>query len=387
MDLFRRIFGTPQDEEGDTSGMSNEPEETNDTLPLQPETENQETLSDASIGESTMSDAANNLSTEEVAKSETVTEEQHDTKPPEDLEKLDEQPATETEEVEEEDPGADTIVPMPGITRPLPEEATNANKSGHITYGQASDTGMVRTNNQDSALSFYFASDTVNEQPDFGIFIVADGMGGHKEGEKASSITASEVLQDIFKTVFLPMVSGEEMTSERLTIREALQQSIQKANTIIRKEVKDGGTTITALVVVGDQAHIGHVGDSRAYLLVPGGDLEQITRDHSVVQRLIELDKINEEEAEQHEQRNVLYRAIGQNEDVEPDIMRKRLEGNSYILLCSDGLWGMVNETDMKDVILQTPDPQEACNKLIALANTNGGTDNITAILLKIPSN
>ncbi|MCA9914762.1 MAG: Stp1/IreP family PP2C-type Ser/Thr phosphatase, partial [Anaerolineae bacterium] len=300
----------------------------------------------------------------------------------------DEESNESVDEAEAEEPGTETVIPEPpGITRPLPEEATSTGRNGHILYGQASDTGMVRSNNQDSAVSFYYASNTYEELPDFGVFIVADGMGGHKEGEKASSITATEVMKDIFKTVFLPMVSGEEMTSERLTIREALQQSIQKANNTVRKEVKDGGTTITAIVVLGDQAHIGHVGDSRAYVLNPGSEMEQITRDHSVVQRLLELDKINQEEAEQHEQRNVLYRAIGQNEDVEPDIMRRRLESNTYILLCSDGLWGIVNDSDMKDIILGSENPQEACNKLIAQANTNGGNDNITAILLKIPGN
>ncbi len=375
MGLFRRFFGTPQDEEKD-SAVSDE------TAPTSEPQQNEAAEEAHSADDADRQPINAEDEIEEDEQNKIVTDELRDDEPDD----VEDAPAPPDED--EEEPGADTIIPEPpGITRPLPEEATSANKSGHLTYGQASDKGMVRSNNQDAAVSFYFASDTVEEQPDFGIFIVADGMGGHKEGEKASSMTASEVLQDIFRTVFLPMISGEEMTAERLTIREALQQSIQKANAIIRKEVKDGGTTITAMVIVGDQAHIGHVGDSRAYVLVPGGDLEQITRDHSVVQRLIELDKINEQEAEQHEQRNVLYRAIGQNEDVEPDIMRKRLESNSYILLCSDGLWGMVDEADIKGVILQTPDPQEACNKLIALANTNGGTDNITAVILKIPSN
>lgn len=382
MDLFRRIFSTTQpqpDSESSTpentvGSSAPEADHTTSEAETEPSPENTgDGLQTAELVDKPIEEPSSEGDTQDVSEKPVADENE---------------PAEAANEAEAEDPGADTVIPVPpGITRPLPEEATAADRSGHILYGQASDTGMVRSNNQDAAISFYYASNTYEEHPDFGVFIVADGMGGHKEGEKASSITASEVMKDIFNTVFMPMISGEEMTSERLTIREALQQSIQQANNTVRKEVKDGGTTITAMVILGDQAHIGHVGDSRAYVLAAGSDMEQITRDHSVVQRLLELDKINHEEAEQHEQRNVLYRAIGQNEDVEPDIMRRRLESNTYILLCSDGLWGMVDEAAMKDIILQTENPQEACNKLISLANTNGGNDNITAVLLKIPGN
>ena len=127
------------------------------------------------------------------------------------------------------------------------------------------------------------------------------------------------------------------------------------------------------------------MGDSRAYLIQQDG-IEQITRDHSVVQRLIELDQLLPEEAETHEQRNVLYRAIGQNDDIEVDILRRRLPSNSYILLCSDGLWGMVSDADIHNIVINTDDPQEACDKLIALGNTNGGTDNISVLVLKLPN-
>lgn len=382
MDLFRRIFGAEQPQPDDENAT---PQNNADSSAP----ENDDVSRSAAVNQSS-EETDDGLQTGDLPEESTdTTSTEGETQDVQETPIANEpESSTSVDITETDEPGNETVIPEPpGITRPLPEEATTTGQNGHILYGQASDTGMVRTNNQDSALSFYYASNTYEEHPDFGVFIVADGMGGHKEGEKASSITASEVMKDIFKTVFMPMISGEEMTSERLTIREALQQSIQKANEIVRKEVKDGGTTITAVVVLGDQAHIGHVGDSRAYVLANGSDLEQITRDHSVVQRLLELDKINQEEAEQHDQRNVLYRAIGQNEDVEPDIMRRRLESNTYMLLCSDGLWGIVDEADMKEIILQTENPQEACNKLIAMANTNGGNDNITVILLKIPSN
>lgn len=275
-----------------------------------------------------------------------------------------------------------------GVTRPLPQESSSsATHKGHLIFGQASDTGMVRHNNQDAAQSFFFSSDTDDELPDFGVFIVADGMGGHSEGEKASALTARTVINDIFKSIYLPMLDDHDMGSERLTIAEALVRAIKEANALVRRSVIDGGTTITSVVVLGNQAYFGHVGDSRAYMLTETNGLEQVTRDHSVVQRLIELDQLDPEEAEHHDQRNVLYRAIGQNDEIDVDILRRRLAANATILLCSDGLWGMVSNEDIGTILRESANPQIACDKLVALANTNGGTDNITAVILKMPSN
>ena len=274
-----------------------------------------------------------------------------------------------------------------GITRPLPQEPVFAAQTGHLTFAQKSDVGMSRSNNQDSAMSMYFTSDTVDEKPDFGIFIVADGMGGHSEGEKASAITVKTVMHDIFKTVYLPLLQETEMDADRPTVTEALTDAIVSANAAVREQVADGGTTITAVVILGDQAYVGHVGDSRAYLISENHDIEQLTRDHSVVQRLIELGQLTPEEAETHDQRNVLYRAIGQNEEVDVDILRRRLPLNAHILICSDGLWGLMTKDDIRDIVANSVTPQEACDKLISLANSNGGPDNITAVLLKMPGN
>jgi serine/threonine protein phosphatase PrpC len=274
-----------------------------------------------------------------------------------------------------------------GVTRPLPQEPVFAAQTGHIIFGQKSDVGMVRSNNQDAAMSIFFTSDTVDEKPDFGIFIVADGMGGHSEGEKASAITAKTVMQDILKSVYMPMLQEVDMDSDRPTVTEALATAIENANNAVREKVSDGGTTVTAVVILGDQAYLGHVGDSRAYLISENHDVEQLTRDHSVVQRLIELGQLTPEEAETHDQRNVLYRAVGQNEEVDVDILRRRLPPNAYVLICSDGLWGMIEKNDIRDIIANAISPQDACDKLISLANTNGGTDNITAVLFKMPGN
>lgn len=284
---------------------------------------------------------------------------------------------------------ATAILPGIGVTRPLPDaEQFTATTKGHIAFGQLSDQGMVRLNNQDSAFSFFFTSVSVEEFPDFGVFIVADGMGGHQEGEKASAITARTVADDIMHRIYTPLIKGKDMNSaDQPTIVEVLVEAVQKANEAVRQQVEDGGTTLTGVVIRGDAAHIAHVGDSRAYWISDAGTIEKITRDHSVVERLIELGQITREEAEFHEQRNVLYRAIGQNEEVEVEIHRKRLVSDSALLICSDGLWNMVGDGEMLEIIKNNPDPQDACEKLVALANAHGGSDNITAILIKTPTN
>lgn len=285
-------------------------------------------------------------------------------------------------------PTAEELMMAPGVTRPLPQEPIISPQRGHIIYGQSSDQGMVRSNNQDAAISYLFTSDTVDELTDFGIFIVADGMGGHQEGEKASALAARVVATEMLTKIYLPIIRGTSINdADQPTIVEALQDAVRLANQRIREELDGSGTTLTAVVVRGDSAHIAHVGDSRAYWITRKGMMEKLTRDHSVVERLKELGQLSDEEVETHEQRNVLYRALGQgHDDVEPDIFRQRLHANCSLLICSDGLWNMVRSEEMSEIVINTPDPQEACEKLIARANTHGGTDNITAILIKTPS-
>ena len=280
--------------------------------------------------------------------------------------------------------GVDTPPPLPvGATRPLPPETVISSSNEHLIFGQSTDVGMVRSNNQDSALSYFFTSRSADQRPDFGLFIVADGMGGHHDGEKASALAVRTVAADVTNHVYLPLLNGDN-DADRPPITEALIGAVQKANADIISGVPEGGTTLTAAAVIGDLAYIVHVGDSRVYLITKDG-LEQITRDHSLVQRLIELDQLTREEADEHPQKNVLYRALGQSETLEVDALTRRLPPNSRLLLCSDGLWNLVEEKDIVEISMSHNNPQEACDKLVALANKRGGTDNITAILLQIP--
>jgi len=270
-----------------------------------------------------------------------------------------------------------------GATRPLPEDALIAFMgNGHLTFGQATDIGLVRNNNQDSVFSLFSTNRSVDERPDFGLFLVADGMGGHHDGEKASAITAHTVALQVMTTIFTPLLTGD--STNQPPISEALTTAIEKANLEVIKNVPDGGTTLTSAIIIGDLAYVAHVGDSRIYLLTKDS-IEQLTRDHSLVQRLIELDQLTPEEASEHPNKNMLYRALGQNEAVEVDTLTRRLPPKSRLLFCSDGLWNQVEEKDIVEVVKQTTNPQEACNKLIALANKRGGADNVTVILLQMP--
>lgn len=270
-----------------------------------------------------------------------------------------------------------------GVTRPLPLETVISTRNEHITFGQSTDVGMVRSNNQDAALSFFFSSRTAEDRPDFGLFVVADGMGGHQDGEKASAMTARTVASYVTSNIYLPMLSDSE-TIDQPPIAEMLVAAVQKANADVRARVPDGGTTLTAVAIIGNLAYVVHVGDSRVYLITRDG-VEQITRDHSLVQRLVELDQLTPEQIADHPQKNVLYRALGQSDTLEVDTVTRRLPPNSRLLLCSDGLWNLVTESEISEITLGRYTPQEACDKLVALANARGGTDNITAILLHIP--
>jgi protein phosphatase len=164
-----------------------------------------------------------------------------------------------------------------------------------------------------------------------------------------------------------------------------METAMAAANRAVFSGVPEGGgTTLTCALVIGQQLVLSHVGDSRAYVITPDG-FEQLTRDHSLVQRLQELGQLSAAEAAIHPQRNVLYRAIGQGEGLEVDIASRRLASGSMLLLCSDGLWGLVPDDRIQEMIRQAASPQAACEALVAAANAAGGPDNITAVLVRLP--
>lgn len=276
--------------------------------------------------------------------------------------------------------------PADGATRPLQHENLDVNSvsSKGLLFGMATDKGMIRTNNQDASFAYVAASHSVDEFPDFGLFIVADGMGGYMHGEKAAAIATRIVANAVLQQVYIPLLTkSQDDETERPTISEVLIRSVKDANQQILKHFPGAGTTATIALIIGDLVHVAHVGDSRAYL-VTKQNIEQISRDHSLVQRLIELNQLTQEERNEHQHRNVLYRAVGQNDELEVDTIIRRIPHNAHLLLCSDGLWGEVSQDTILDTVTSTETPQDACKKLISLANSNGGQDNITAVLVRV---
>jgi PPM family protein phosphatase len=231
----------------------------------------------------------------------------------------------------------------------------------------SSDVGLVRKGNEDSM----FAGTTV--------FAVADGMGGHQAGEVASD-TALESLRKL---------DGLDFESEQAAAR-ALADAILEANrSVVSKadadpDLRGMGTTLTAVLLLGERMLVAHVGDSRAYLLRDQG-LSQLTTDHTLVEQLIRDGRLSREEAATHPQRSVITRAIGIEQSVEVDSMPGlALQAGDQILLCSDGLTGPVSDEDIAEILATTPDGDAACQALIDAANEGGGPDNITVVLLRV---
>lgn len=255
----------------------------------------------------------------------------------------------------------------------------NINNMPHgIHVGKLSDVGRERDRNEDS---FYVIESLISHdygQEPFSLFIVADGMGGHQKGEVASSLATRAVAQHIIKEVYLPYLASNTRSSVNKPINEALIAAVENANTLVQEAVPDGGTTLTAALVMGNNAYIAHIGDTRAYLLNQG-EIKQITKDHSYAQRLEELGQATPAEAAYAQ--NILYRAVGQDSTVEVDTYIQHLPSGSSLLLCSDGLWGPVEKDFLTHILNTSATPQEACERLIEKANENGGRDNITAIV------
>jgi len=253
-----------------------------------------------------------------------------------------------------------------------------------LEAGWATDVGKMREHNEDTALVITAAHDGGEKRPWFGLFVLADGMGGHRAGEMASSLAARVAAHHIARHVYLPSLTDREHDANRPALTEILVDAVQAANEAVVDQLPGSGTTLTCAIVLGTQAYVGHVGDSRAYLLTEDG-LDQITRDHSLLDRLISLGELAREEAAEHPQKNVLYRAVGQSGRLDVDTHVRKIPPGDHLLLCSDGLWNMVDDEVIVEVVTKASSLQAACEDLVAAANLAGGRDNTTAILWRSP--
>ena len=235
-----------------------------------------------------------------------------------------------------------------------------------IAIGAKTDVGLVREGNEDSLLI---------EEP---LFVVADGMGGHLAGDVASS-TAVEVIADRWR-------------QSNMSEEDALRAAVREANSAIweRSQADPGlrgmGTTLTLVRVDDSKARLAHVGDSRAYLF-RGGELSQLTEDHTMVGRMVREGRLTREDAEHHPQRNIITRALGVDTDVDVDTFSLDLVEGDRILICSDGLTSMVDGGTIQEVLAEESDPQRAAERLVQIAIDNGGEDNVTVIVVDVGAN
>jgi len=239
------------------------------------------------------------------------------------------------------------------------------------------DVGLVRKINEDS-----FICEKLEGYDDLYLYIVADGMGGHNAGEVASSMAVQQIAEYIKRNI-------DSINLEDKEIQNLIENAILYANekvyktSILKSNYLGMGTTLSMILAKNNRIYIGHVGDSRIYLIRDNVIL-RLTEDHSLVAELIKAGTIKPEEANSHPQKNVITRALGTEYTIESDVSQWDLQNNDIILICTDGLSNVVCEEDMAYILLNTSDLNEACEVLINKANESGGFDNITAVVVQM---
>lgn len=242
-----------------------------------------------------------------------------------------------------------------------------------MQFAVLTDVGRKRKVNEDSAAVFTRSEGII-------LAVIADGMGGHRAGDYASS-TAIKVIGEQFLEL-----DATGFVDEQYWV-EWLQETVNYVNRLLFNEANDNeelkgmGTTLEAALIRGSSCLVSHTGDSRVYAINENG-IRQITKDHSYVNILLENGEITEEEAEAHPQRNWIMKAIGSEKTIEPDLYSIELKDQSYLLLCTDGLSNKVNQGTIQEIVLSNASLREKAKELIDLANQMGGEDNISVILI-----
>ncbi|MEF9942139.1 MAG: Stp1/IreP family PP2C-type Ser/Thr phosphatase [Lachnospiraceae bacterium] len=231
------------------------------------------------------------------------------------------------------------------------------------------DVGQQREINQDYV---YTTDNPIGNIPN--LFVVADGMGGHKAGDFASKYTV-EVLEEELK-------KSEKGTPEEM-MRSAIKVANRKLIEAAAKDLKHEGmgTTLVAATIIESTLYFANIGDSRLYLINQG--IKQLSKDHSLVEEMVRLGGIKADEAKHHPDKNIITRAIGAKVDVEPDFFEYRLKKGDIILMCTDGLSNMVEDDEIFNVVQSGRDIVESVENLIERANNNGGNDNIGIVMIE----
>jgi serine/threonine protein phosphatase PrpC len=243
------------------------------------------------------------------------------------------------------------------------------------------DAGIVRRHkpNEDSMVVLQATCTYQGQLVPFGLFVIADGMGGHECGQEASRLA----VQNMMHTVLQNIVMGRDLSDEFLA--DMLIGGVEWANLAIyhrdQIENKDMGTTLTAALVVGTKAYIVNVGDSRTYLFRESSGLQQITHDHSLVASMVARGEIRPEEIYTHPERSKVYRCLGYSDELKVDSFTIDLRAYDRLLLCSDGLWEMVRDPDIENIVASSsPHASQISSMLIQAALTRGGADNVSVV-------
>ncbi len=262
----------------------------------------------------------------------------------------------------------------------------------HLIAACDSDAGNVRRSdpNEDSTLVLMLQRVHESLAEPAGVFIVADGLGGHDNGQEASRLAINIIAERMVRELLGSSLASEKAGQNRTRAEEdalvaLLQGTIEDANAAIcqvnQHDKTDMGSTITGFMIVGDYAYILNVGDSRTYM-VRGGQIYQLTNDHSLVGQLVAGGLIQPDDVYTHPQRSQIFRSLGDKLNVQIDIFKQQLHPGDILLSCSDGLWEMVRNPQLESILNNAPDPQLACTQLLEAANANGGEDNVSAVVV-----
>lgn len=263
------------------------------------------------------------------------------------------------------------------------EKDLSLNPIAQFQSQAASSTGRVRAHNEDAFFALSTQVCLRAQQRALGLYMIADGMGGHVDGERASSLAVQVASQVLLQRFFDPLILEQPSPSGK-DIEALLNQAMQAAQKAVLECVPGGGSTLSLALVLERQLYFAHVGDTRIYLYTQDGGLQALTKDHSVARRLVDLGQINAAEAQVTPLRNSLFRALGQGEGFSADFGGRALEAPAKLLLCSDGLWGTLPEEALVESLRVDPLPVDAAWKLVHAANAAGGADNISVIIVDI---
>jgi protein phosphatase len=261
-------------------------------------------------------------------------------------------------------------------------ESRRRPKSVFLRSGQCTDVGRLRSLNEDALLTLDMSPVFRSQSCPVGVFLVADGMGGHEAGDVASELTARRIARRAVSDVLALAALGQPLPDAQTWLTEVVQAVNRQVCRQRRELGNNMGATLVLALCIGATCTVANVGDSRCYHMTPEG-ISQITTDHSLVERLVASGQITREEAVNHPRKNVIYRVIGDKPKIEVDISTQDLASGEALLLCSDGLSGMVSDDEIWQIWTASLSSQEASERLVAAANQAGGEDNISVIVVQ----